>query len=261
MDNLILEKKIRETLDHKADEVEADFFAEERIRATVHQRLEETSMKKKNWKKTAVVAAAICVIGSMTALGLGRTVSISGQSDIRDSIYSYAEAKEKQDSLDKEVKMVEKFSNGYTFHQAVPMEETGHDENGNETETSTMLYVDYKKKGMEDVSLYTHRLSGLEVGAYADEELTLEDGTVLKYATMINRFVPNGYEISDEERELMAVGKLNIGYGGPDQKLEEKVSSSVTWEQDGIAYDLFTFSDEMSAEEMFGMARELAESE
>lgn len=261
MDNFILENKIRDTLNHKADEVEADFFAAERIRAAVYQRLEETSMKKKNWKKTAAAVAAICMIGSMTALGVGRISSISSHSDIRDSIYSYTEAEEKRDSLDKEVKMVENFSNGYTFQRAVPMEESGHDEHGNEIGKETMLYVEYGKKGMEDVSVYTHRMSGLEVGACADEELTLEDGTVLKYTTMIHRFVPNGYEILEEERELMESGKLNIGYGGSDQKIEEQVSSSVSWEQDGIVYDLFTFSNEMSAEEMLGMARELAESE
>lgn len=261
MDNFILESKIRDTLNHKADEVEADSFAAARIRANVYQRLEETSMKKRKWKKTVVVAAAICIIGSMSALGLGKTVHVTGHVNLNDSVYSYAEAKEMQNGLDKEVKMLEKFSNGYTFKSAVPSKNSGYDENGNVIEKETTLDVVYKKSGMEEITVYTHRMNGLGTGTYADEEMTLEDGTVLKYISMLNRFVPSGYEMTAEEQELMEIGKLNIGYGGPNQKFEEKISSSVIWEQDGIVYDIMIFSDEMSAEEMLGMAKELAESE
>ena len=261
MDDFILESKIRETLEKKSDEACADAFAARRIRAKVYQRLEEAEyMKKRNWKKMAVVTVAICVFGSMTVLGLGKTVSITSGSSPKNAIKSYAAAEAKQNSLDAEVKMVEKFSNGYAFKEAMPVEETGRDENGNVTGEGTTLSWRYVKDGMADVSVYSSRMSfGNE--NEADVEMVLEDGTVLRYSTMMNKFVPNGYEITEEEKELMEAGKLNIGFGGPDDTIQEKVSSSVLWEQDGILYHVFTFSDEMSAEEMFGMAQEIAESE
>lgn len=53
-------------------------------------------------------------------------------------------------------------------------------------------------------------------------------------------------------------GKLNIGYGA--DEVTEKTSSNVCWEQDGIYYSLFTFSEDMSGTGMLGMAKEIAES-
>ncbi len=260
MDNFILESKIKETLNQKAEEVSADPFAAQRIRTNVYNRLEEAEyMKKRNWKKTAMVTAAICVLGSMTALGLGKTVSITGSSSPLDAIQSYEAAEALQSELDAGIKMVEKFSNGYSFKEAVPVQETGTDESGAVTGTETTLMVWYTKAGMPDVTVSSGRMSLGRLGE-ADEEKVLEDGTVLSYSTMLNKFVPDDYVVTDEERALMEAGKLNIGYGGM-KEIQEKVSSSVLWEQDGILYHVLAFSDELGADEMLGMAQEIAESE
>ena len=57
---------------------------------------------------------------------------------------------------------------------------------------------------------------------------------------------------------LRGEGKLNIGYGA--SQVEEKISVSVTWAQDGVTYCLFSFNGSLTAKEMLEMAKEVAES-
>lgn len=259
MDNSILERKIKEALSKKAEETCADTFAAQRIWMKVHHQLEEEEhMKRRNWKKTAIVAAAICVLGSMTVLGLGKTVTVTGGSSPADMITSYAEAEAKQNSLDSYAKMVEKFSNGYEFEYAVPVHSEGTDKDGNVTGKETTMHVTYVKEGAANVSLSTSRITMGELGE-PDAVLALEDGTELHYSTLVNKFVPVGYKMTEEEQKLMEAGKLNVAEGA--DEIEIKLSSSVIWEQDEITYHLFTFSQDMSADEMLQMAREVAESE
>ena len=261
MDNIILEKKIKDALDHKAEEVGADSFAAQRIRAKVYQRFEEAEhMKKRNWKKTLLVSAAICVFGAMTALGLGRAVTFEAGSSPAYAIKSYVAAEEKQESLDTKVKMVEKFSNGYAFKEAVPMDETARDEAGNVTGKETTLHVVYAKDGANDLHVFSGRLSsGLPKNPDAVREL--EDGTELIYTTLVNKLVAENYVITDEEKELQEAGKLNIAYDGrTGTEVETSVSSHVTWEQDGITYSMLVNGSLVEAEEMLDMAQEIAES-
>ena len=259
MDNFILDNKIRETLDKKAEEAGADAFAAQRIRAKVYSKLEEAEhMKKRNWKKTAIVAAAICVLGSMTVLGLGKTVTVTGGSSHADIITSYEEAEAKQNSLDSQVKMIEKFANGYEFDFAVPVHSEGTDKDGYVTGKETTLRVSYVRDGAKEISLSVSRITMGEVGE-PDAVLALEDGTELHYSTLVNKFVPVGYKMTEEEQKLMEEGKLNVAEGA--DEIEIMPSSSVIWVQDEITYHLFTFSQDMSADEMLAMAQEIAESE
>lgn len=262
MDNFILESKIRETLHKKAKMAGADPFVEQRIRTKVYCRLKEAEhMKKRNWKKTAIAAAAICVLGSMTVLGLGKTVSIEGGSSPADAIKSYVAAEAKQGSLDEQIKMVEKFSNGYVFKEAVPVAETARDKDGNVTGKETTLHVIYAKEGASDIHAFSGRLSsGLPKNP--DAVRILEDGTELLFSNLVTKLVAESYVITDEEKALQEAGKLNIAYDGrTGTEVETSVSSHVTWVQDEITYSIFTNGDTLSADELMDMAQEIAESE
>ena len=68
MDDSILEKKIRAALEKKSEEARVDALTSRRIRANVYERIEEErNMKHRNWKKTVVAAAEICVFGNISA--------------------------------------------------------------------------------------------------------------------------------------------------------------------------------------------------
>lgn len=256
MDDSILEKKIRETLEKKSEEARVDALTSQRIRAKVYEAIEEErNMKHKNWKKVAVAVAAICIMGSITAVALTKPKYFSSHSSHNEVVTDYEEAKKMQAGFDGAVKVVEKFSNGYEFKEAVPKYESAHDEEHNVLETGTGMSFTYEKDGQPDVILSADRMSWPEENA--DESMTLEDGTELRFQRMENKFVPPDYEPTEEELKLQEEGKLNIGYGS--SEIQTMVSASVTWKQDDVRYCLFTFNENMTAEEFLQMAKEVAE--
>lgn len=258
MDNSVLEKRIRETLEKKAEAVHVDARTSQRIRYTVYQKIEEeTNMKPRNWKKVALATAAICVLGSITAVALGRPVYISSHSSHNEIVTDFAEAKAMQNGYDAALKVVEEFSNGYKFKNAVPKYETTHDEEHNALETATTMSFTYGKAGAPDVIFSGDRLTRPADTAEVGDTMVLEDGTKLIYHRMENKFVPPDYKPTEEELALQEQGKLNIGYGS--SEIQEMTSVSVMWEQDGVSYSLFSFNDALGAEDMFQMAKEVAE--
>lgn len=258
MDDFILEKRLKETLEKKAEEVCADALAKERIRTEVYRKIKEVNgMKQKNMKKIVLVAAAICIFGSITAFALGKAVTVSSHSNHNEEVTVFEEAKAMQRDLDREVKVVEEFSNGYRFRSAVPRYEESHDKNGKSIEKETAMSFFYEKEGMEGITLFASRITLGESGT-PDAVLVLEDGTELHFSELVNKFVPPDYEITEEEKKLQEEGKLNVAYGS--SEVEIKNSESVYWQQNGITYCLFMFGDDLSADEMLAMAKELAES-
>lgn len=257
MDDSILEKKIRTALEKKSEEARVDALTRRRIRASVYERIEEErNMKHTNWKKTVVAAAAICVFGTITAVALKKPAYISSHSSINEVVRDYGTAKDMMHGFDASVKTVKEFSNGYTFKEAVPKYEATHDEEHNTLEQGTSMSFSYEKKGMEDVVLSGDRLT--VPGSNPDAVLVLADGTELRYHRLANKFVPPDYTPTEEELKLQEEGKLNIGYGS--DQVEEKTSVNVSWVQDGVTYSLFSFNGSLTAEEMFQMAKEVAES-
>ena len=260
MDDLILEKNLKETLNKKSEEIGGS-LADQRIRTRVFEAIEEEkNMKHRNWKKTAVAAAAICILGTMTAVGVGRPAFIMSGSSRNEIVRDYDQAVQMQEGYDGRVKSVEGFSNGYTFKEAVPKHEETQDEGKNRLDQGMSMAFTYEKEGMEDVERSGSRLFvGMQDESSADQVMTLEDGTVLSYSSTVNKFVPPDYEITEEEKKLQEEGKLNVAYGS--DEVEVMTSAAVTWEQEDISYCLFTFEESMSAEELLSMAKEVAEQE
>lgn len=258
MDDSILEQRIRETLEKKAQDVHVDVVTSQRIQTKVEERIKEAEhMKHRSWKKVVIVAAAICALGSITAIAVGRPSYTSSSSSHNEEVRDFAAAKSMQNGYDASIKTLENFSNGYTFEYAMPDYMQTHDENHNVMQSETTMSFTYKKQGKQDVILSASRLSVLP--EQADQTMTLDNGVELRYHKLANKFVPVDYQITEAEEKLVEEGRLNVGYGS--SEVELKNSLSVCWVQDGVGYCLFTFEDSLSAEEMLGMAKEVAESE
>ena len=121
MDDSILEKKIRAALEKKSEEARVDALTSRRIRANVYERIEEErNMKHRNWKKTVVAAAAICVFGTITAVAIKKPAYTSSHSSLNEVVRDYEAAENMMHGFDASVKVVEEFSNGSKFKEAVP---------------------------------------------------------------------------------------------------------------------------------------------
>ena len=67
-------------------------------------------------------------------------------------------------------------------------------------------------------------------------------------------FVPADYEPTDEEKQMEENNEMFISYGSDSR--EEKIFTSVKWEQNGLVYSIFTFSD-ITFETMFEAAEQI----
>ena len=210
-------------------------------------------MRKGIMRKTVVALAAICVLGSMTAFAVGKITGITSHSSRYDEVHTYEQALELQKKHGPAVHFPEEFSNGYTFSAAVPEYYETTDDNGNKVGTGSNLSVTYAKDGNENVTFSAET----DLGESDDptEEKTLDDGTTLRFYKTTNKFVPGNYELTEEDKKAQETGHFNLAYGS--DKVEIQTSYMVEWNMDGQGYYLFIFGEDLSADEMFGMAEEI----
>ena len=210
-------------------------------------------MRKGIMRKTVVALAAICVLGSMTAFAVGKITGITSHSSRYDEVHTYEQALELQKKHGPAVHFPEEFSNGYTFSAAVPEYYETTDDNGNKVGTGSNLSVTYAKDGNENVTFSAET----DLGESDDptEEKTLDDGTTLHFYKTTNKFVPVNYELTEEDKKAQETGHFNLAYGS--DKVEIQTSYMVEWNMDGQGYYLFKFDEDLSADEMFGMAEEI----
>ena len=166
MDDPILEKRLKNMFESRAGELPDESVRQARIRRNVYEKIEREGnyMKKGFMKKAVAAVAAICVFGSMTAFAIGKIAGITSRTDLRDEVHTYEQALELQKENGPMVDFPEKFSNGYAFKAAVPVNYETEDKDGNKLGNGTQLSVTYGKDGMEDVTF------SAEVGM--DGELT-----------------------------------------------------------------------------------------
>lgn len=255
MDDPILEKRLKNMFESRAGELPDESVRKARIRRNVYEKIEREGnyMKKGFMKKAVAAVAAICVFGSMTAFAIGKIAGITSRTDIRDEVHTYEQALELQKENGPMVDFPEKFSNGYAFKAAVPVNYETEDKDGNKLGNGTQLSVTYGKDGMEDVTFSAE--VGMDGELTPAEVRTCEDGTELCFYKLTNKFVPADYELTEEDKKAQEDGNFNMAYGS--DKVEVMTSYTVEWNMDGQGYSLFKFGEDLGAEEMFGMAEEI----
>ena len=251
----IPEEWIRDALQHRAEQIQVSQEDIAGLCRKIHERTQEgTGMTRKwNWKKTVIIAAAVCVLGSVTAIGGGRIVGITSHSYHSEEVGEYGQMKELAAKQEMELKVPETFSNGYTFESAVPVYETGQDEEGNDLASSQALSLIYVKDGEPDIFISAQRVP---IGELGDVDQTFEyNGMTMFYSKDHYRMVPPDYEISEEEQALIDEGSLVVSYGT--DQVEDREYQFLCWENEGIHYILSVFDSRMTAENMAQMAGEM----
>ena len=117
------------------------------------------------------------------------------------------------------------------------------------------LAVNYVKDGVSDISLYVDMRP--EKGEQAKEpDMTDQCGDIaLRYDVYTYKFVPVGYELTEEDLANLERDDYEISEGS--DEVEYSQITHVTWEKDGVYYDLLGSDTALSGEEMFAMAKEL----
>lgn len=259
MDDPILEKKLKNMFENRANKLPEDPGREARIRRNVYRQIEREGyfMKKRFMKKTIVTFAAICVLGSITAFAVEKITGITSHTNRNDAVYTYEQALDLQKTHGPAISFPKEFSNGYAFSSAVPEYYETTDDNGNKIGSGSNLSVTYAKDGKEDITFSAE--AELGESEAPTEEKTLENGTTLRFYKTINKFVPVNYELTEEDKKNQEAGHFNLAYGS--DKVEIQTSYMAEWNMDGQGYLLFKFGEDLSADELFAMAEEIIDNQ
>ena len=250
MDDPILEKKLKKMFECRADKFPNECVSEARVHKNVYEQIERKGHYMKNIfiKKMIVTAAALCVLGSMTAFAIGKITGVRAGSSLLDEVHTYEQAKELQKEYGPKINFPEKFSNGYEFKSAVPVHFETQDKDGNTIGSGTHLSVTYEKSGMEDIAFSED--VDMDNESSPTEIKVCEDSSELRFYKTINKFVPENYELTDEDKKAQKEGHFNLAYGN--DEIEVMLSYI-----DGQKYSLFKFGDELCIDELFEMAEEM----
>lgn len=237
---------LKRALEEKVRDVAASPYLLEKVKIEAEAR----NRKEQNYmgiSKKIAVAAAICVMSVTAYAAVSNFAGVSGHTT--NDIKTFAQLEKAEDKLGLDAKFVEAFSNGMTFSYAGTGEEQGKDENGNAVGTAyKTISIQYVDGNGNDVSLHVS-----EGSPYVDEGMEQPEG----YAVMENKFVPNGYEPTEEELALQEAGRLNIGYGGANQEVQTMQSEAYYWEADGLYYHLMAFDLNLGEDAFRQMAAEI----
>ena len=242
MDEIKMEREIKEMLHQCADELHAPDSMQARVKFALNN---APARKRHLWSKRFVAVAAVAAIavtGAFAAGGMGGIFS-KGWSDQRlDLSSTQAHLADAGVALTLPDKIGE-----YTFSYGSDVDTTAQNDMG-ETEKVSQVDATYTKDGAK-LNLSAHK----SYTVFTEDEMenpvpatTAEvNGVTLTYRDAHYRFVPADYEESDEEKQQEKNGELVISYGS--DEVEDQMFQSVLWEQDGVTYLISGFDTGLDA--------------
>jgi len=249
-----LEEALNQCLTRRAELLEITSSDTEGMLRLIHERIkEESGMKKWSTRNIIIAAAAICMLSTVTGIAAGKAAYTSAASSHKDR-FAYGKLKDMEQKVGFATKAPETFSNGYTFEYGVPVFNKEMDEEENVIRTAESLGLTYKKDGMPDITIDIQS-SGFYDGETPADETFSHGEITLGYSCDNYRFVPEDYQISQEEQALADAGDLYVSYGS--SQVEDSRIQFVSWTDGEVHYTMMARDNAMTAEELVQMAGEI----
>ena len=216
----------------------------------------------RNWTFSRVAAAVLasCLVIGTGAFAAGKIVSVYSHSSSESEIESYSNLGRTEEEAGFQILSVEKFTNGFSFMQAEAVDTEGRDEENNTVNAWKRISLVYKddlgRVVYADAEPEVIQEQDLSLNALEEKEIA---GTMVYYDCIEHLFVPADYKPSDEELAREAEDPhFAIAYG--DSETRTVFAKDVVFSKGGVKYLLLTF-DDVSKEELFGMAEEIIRAE
>lgn len=250
------EQDMKHALEIQCQDVTASRDLKDRIDEEIYNSQKEAGiMKHLSVKRFVIGAAAACLLVGGGAYAAGHAVYYSSGHNMFDTYKSYADMDQGEKELGYAVDSVEAFTNGYQFTEMYVDDVDAWDEAGNKAYTFPEMTIHYEKEGAPYMYLAIHKpVEGIERSKDADAARTCGDIT-LYYDEYTYKFVPPDYELTEEDKENEARDDYYISYGS--EEVEIRQSTGVTWEKDGVFYNLAGMDLGLGADEMFDMAEQI----
>lgn len=197
-----------------------------------------------------IAAAAVFVLGLTVYAASGRIVSMHSSSWKVDYKTLPTEAKCEKDVGYTPI-LIDTFTNGYAFESGRITDNDFRDEEDNSVEKFRAFAFAYKKDSGR-VDFYQQKYaSDLEDD---DETATVYNGIEIKYHSHVNKFVPAGYKLTDEDKRAEAAGELVFSYGSAE--VEVLTVQDVSWTVGDMHYELLNMDGALTKDELAAMACE-----
>lgn len=220
------------------------------------------TMKHKLLKpKTVIIAGMLIIATSVTCVAATNLFGIFGSSSLLTETKTFPSKDKVKDSVGFTPKYVESFNKGFKFNTFNYSNKEKRDDKGAAVEKYKSADFDYKKEGSkkgQSLSISAEKIDK----KYFDENTSKNavsveyNGIKIEYTSNQYKSVPEGYNPTDEEKELQNKGLLEIGYGSDEIKVSQ--NQSVMWYEEGISYCLLNMDyTELSKDDMINMAKEV----
>lgn len=249
-----LDNEIKKALISKTENIELPENLLNSIKIELEEK-ENNSMKRfKFTPKVLVAALALTVVLASGVIAAGKIASISSSSSHFDDIKHFPTLEEVENIVNYSPKFVETLGT-HKFKFASPADSQSKDDNGNVIKKFKDITFWYETDNKDaTLTLSTQpTISGL--GTSENAEPISYNGITLYYSSFTYKAVPPDYVKTDEDKELENKGELMIGFGS--DKLEEKKTQSILWEEDSITYDLMDMDEEIDKAEFIEMAKQV----
>lgn len=259
--NIGWDEKLKRELTEEICAVDFPKETEERILNHVHGQIKKRRIAMKISRKHTgiVLAAALVVIGSITAIGAGKIAFTSSGHSVSDEIQNIDELTAKAESeLGEAVRIPESLGGEITFSSGIVNNVDAWDDEHNKVGSFPEAHVNYKDgQGKSLFALtITKPLEGADGKKAADVTETYQElelyGRVDQYL-----FLPPEQEPTEEQKQLEAEGKLFISYGS--SEVENETFTHVSWSEGELCYLLSSF-EEIDLSEMMDWAKEVIDS-
>lgn len=243
------ELMIKQSLHDMADDIQADQALKERIDFMI------TKQKKTiSFKKIAVGLVAVACIATVGAVARGQIAGLMSSTYLTKQVYNISELNNDADKISDKISLPDKL-NGYNFKSGNIEKINKIDENINIIGEYPELYANYGDLTVT-VHKYDEEIDGTEYTLQKGQSEETKDINDVKVSCRTDKylFVPPEYEPTDEEKQMEQNNEIFISYGSNSR--EEKIFTSVKWEQNGLVYNIFTFSD-VNFQTMFEIAEQI----
>lgn len=229
----------------------------------------EMSMKKhgmKHMTRILIIAAMIAVL-AITAYAADFLQIKSLVTSTRKTYDAYQQIKNAEKEAGYTIKARERFESGYCFDMLRVNDTRAEDENGKEVFTYKEISIIYSSDAGGRLMLFT--TPDLEQIPHTEHEVMQKrdiEGIPLSYFVDSYRTYPDGYELSEEEKEWERQPGHFVSYMSSDEETEEDGLMEETsvaflhWTQDGTRYSIMDPRGKQDPEILFAMAEELIHS-
>ena len=240
---------IKQSLHDASDDIQADQALKERIDFML------TKQKKTiSFKKIAVGLVAVACIATVGAVARGQIAGLSSDTDPTKQVYNINELNSDADKISDKISLPDKL-NGYNFKSGNIQYIDKLDESANKIGEYSELYAQYDDLTVT-VHKYDEEIDAAEYTLQKGQSEETKDINDVKVSCRTDKylFVPPEYEPTDEEKQMEQNNEIFISYGSNSR--EEKIFTSAQWEQNGLVYNIFTFSD-VNFQTMFEIAEQI----